>query len=113
MNPATDIQPDLLDRIDDYVMDRMDLVDRQIFEQEIEENLKLRETVEIHRELIRGIELGALIETLSDINDSHRRRTKHTTNSDAQPVRYWYAVVFGFLALIAICAWIYFKSPAI
>lgn len=113
MNPTTDIQADLLERIDDFILDRMDVVDRRIFEKEIEENAELRQTVETHRELIKGIELGALIETLAEIDESHRHHTKSTTNTDAQPVRYWYAVILGFLALIAISMWIYFKPAPI
>ena len=47
-----------LEHIEQYLRNQLSLENRQLFEAEMESNSDLREAVEKHRQLMRGLELG-------------------------------------------------------
>lgn len=101
-----EISQTLYERIESYLLNTMSEQERRKFESEIAENESLKKEVQIQKELLQAVELGALRESLDAI------KTKRTTMDDggsSEPRRYWFAMAAGFAALVALGVWMFMK----
>src|SRR5690606_34514175 len=64
--------------------------------------------VQLQKELIDAIQLGALRESLEEIKYQENKRGEESI--DTQPNRYWYAMAASVLALVAITVWTFNKT---
>ena len=110
MRNHEEISLEQLEKIESYLLSRMDEEERIVFEGQMTVNPELYHEVQLQKELIDAIELGALREFLEEISLQSKERDEESISS--QPNRYWYAMAASVLALIAITAWM-FNKPSL
>ncbi len=100
MNSAKDISPEKFERIERFLLGKMETNERNIFEKELETNPELRKEKEAHQELIRAIEVGGLKESLDEIHN------KTISKNESRPSRNnWFAIAAGLAAIISVAIW--------
>src|SRR6056297_1951036 len=106
MKGYSDISQDLYERIESYLSGEMADSEKSAFEREMAQDTALREEVAIQRELIQAVELGALEETLLEIE---KEMQSPGEGQQRESHRYWFAMAASFLALIALSVWMLTK----
>ena len=100
MNSLKDISPEDFERIDRFLLGKMEMNERHIFEAELETNPKLRAETDVQRELIRAIEIGGLKDSLENIHK------KTIQKKESRPSRNnWFAIAAGLVAVISVAIW--------
>lgn len=100
MNSEINISPRDSERIERYLLEKMDPNERNIFEAELDSNPELHTELNVQRELIRAVEVGGLKEDLDKIH------AKTIQKSSARPSRNnWFAIAAGLAAIIAVSIW--------
>lgn len=108
MNNHPEISRELLEKIESYLLNRMDEEERIVFENQMTLDTELYYEVQLQKELIDAIQLGALRESLEEIKYQENKRDEESI--DTQPNRYWYAMAASVLALVAITVWMFNKT---
>src|SRR5690606_21652945 len=108
MNNHPEISRELLEKIESYLLNRMDEEERIVFENQMTLDTELYYEVQLQKELIDAIQLGALRESLEEIKYQENKRGEESI--DTQPNRYWYAMAASVLALVAITVWMFNKT---
>lgn len=98
MNSINNISPENFGRTENYLLDKMTVLDKQEFEAELKNNTELQKEVAIQKELQLSIEAGGLKESLDDIHTAVIQETKSSKNN-------WFAIAAGIAALIAVGVW--------
>lgn len=100
MNSAKDISPEKFERIERFLLGKMETNERHIFESELETNPELRTEMEALSEMIRAIEIGGLKESLDDI---HTKTISKNESSSSR--KNWFAIAAGLAAIISVSIW--------
>ncbi len=98
---------ELLDRIDSYLLHRMNEQERVSFENRMATDIGLSREVQLQKELIHAIELGALQESLEEIRHQNLDRVEESNSTESN--RYWYAMAASLLALMTLGVWMFSK----
>lgn len=106
MYEQPEISQALYERIESYLLNTMSERERHDFESELSENKSLKNEVWIQKELLRAVELGALKESLAEIE---RDKISDDNSGPPESGRYWFAMAAGFAALVALGVWMFVK----
>ena len=100
MNSAKNILPEDFERIERFLLGKMETNERNIFENELETSPEFRAEMESQRDLIRAIEIGGLKESLEEIHN------KTILKDESRPSRNnWFAIAAGLAAIISVAIW--------
>lgn len=106
MTEYPEISQALYERIESYLLNTMSEWEKREFEAELSENVALKDEVQIQKELLQAVELGALKESLSKIEHNEDSDDNSGTSESG---RYWFAIAAGFAALVALGVWMFVK----
>lgn len=109
MSTPHEITQTLYERIESYLLKSMSAQEVIEFEKEMNAQPSLRKEVEIQKEILTAVELGALKECLQSLRKSQYRNDSPT--SEKQSRRYWFALAAGMAAIVALGIWILIKPP--
>lgn len=98
MTENKDISQDLFEEIERYLSGAMNPEERNTFENKLQNDKKLKEEVEVQRELIRAVEIGSM---KNDLEEIHRKNF----SSQKRPA-FWYGIAASVIVILSIGIWI-------
>ena len=97
MTENKDISQELFEEIERYLSGAMNPEERNTFENKLQNDSKLKEEVEVQRELILAVEIGSMKNDLEEIHrKSFSAQKKHT---------FWYGIAASVIVIFSIGIW--------
>jgi TolA-binding protein len=103
MEQNIDISPELFDRIERFLLNKMDTAERADFIREMEKDLSLKREVKIQKDCMRAVQAGAM--------SKHLRLNDHEWITPVRNLRpMWYAAAAVIVVLFVI-GWLFTSKP--